>query len=309
MLFVRNASLKNFRLCRLVVFVLNSCLLATTALAVATPAAAVSKTEKLQATCTKISQKLGQVSMQECLSAGLQFSEGWSVKGVPLLVKEYPPKPKQAPQARILLIGGTHGDELSSVSIVFKWMKTLDAHHSGLFHWQFVPLLNPDGVFEKPSQRMNANGVDLNRNFSTADWQRESLAYWTKRTQKDPRRYPGKSALSEPETRWLAQEIDRFKPNVIVSVHAPYNLLDFDGPPKTSPKRLGNIYLSLLGTFPGSMGRYAGIMKNIPVITIELPNALGAPSDREIRHIWTDLVYWLRTNVHDQGPKAHADKR
>jgi len=89
-------------------------------------------------------------------------------------------------------------------------------------------------------------------------------------------------------------------------VHAPYNLLDFDGPPNASPKRLGSIYLSLLGTFPGSMGRYAGVMKNIPVITIELPNAQSLPSNRETTNIWTDLVYWLRTHVRDHTVTADA---
>lgn len=263
--------------------------------------------ENLRNTCLSISKRLREVSLDECLSAGLQVSHGKSVKGMPLLIKEYKPKPQQRPQARIMLIGGTHGDELSSTSIVFKWMKTLDAHHSGLFHWHVTPLLNPDGLFAKNPQRMNANGVDLNRNFATTDWQRESLAYWVKHTKQDPRRYPGKAALSEPETHWLAQEIDRFRPNVIVSVHAPYNLLDFDGPPKASPKKLGNIYLSLLGTFPGSMGRYAGVMKNIPVITIELPNAQDTPSAKETLNIWTDLVHWLRTNVRDPGVTAQTE--
>ncbi len=257
-------------------------------------------------TCQKIGRKLSSVSAQECLERGLSLSADRSVNGVPLLVKEYRPGAGQRPQARIMLIGGTHGDEYSSVSVVFKWMKILDAHHSGLFHWQVIPLLNPDGLLSKPSRRTNSNGVDLNRNFATDDWEKESLAYWVKSTKQDPRRYPGKTALSEPESRWLAREIDRFRPNVIVSVHAPYNLLDFDGPPNASPKRLGSIYLSLLGTFPGSMGRYAGVMKNIPVITIELPNAQSLPSNREMHNIWADLVYWLRIHVRDRTLTADA---
>ena len=31
---------------------------------------------------------------------------------------------------RVLLIGGIHGDEYSSVTIVFKWLSILDRHHS-----------------------------------------------------------------------------------------------------------------------------------------------------------------------------------
>ena len=69
------------------------------------------------------------------------------------------------PLGRILVIGGIHGDEYSSVSVVFKWMDILNIHHSGLFHWHFIPLSNPDGLLQPSSQRQNARGVDLNRNF------------------------------------------------------------------------------------------------------------------------------------------------
>lgn len=70
----------------------------------------------------------------------------------------------------MLLFGGIHGDEYSSVTIVFKWLSILDRYHSGLFHWRVVPLLNPDGLLRGRSQRMNHRGVDLNRNFPTPDW-------------------------------------------------------------------------------------------------------------------------------------------
>lgn len=275
-------------------------LITTSALVIAQEAAQGDERAKLRDTCQKVALKLKSLSPQECLQHDLRLSAGRSVNGIPLLFKEYRPVSGQRPQGRVMLIGGTHGDELTSVSIVFQWMKTLDAHHSGLFHWNVIPLLNPDGLLHTPAQRTNARGVDLNRNFATTNWLKESHAYWIKKTQQDPRRYPGNAALSEPESRWLAEEIDRFRPDVIVSVHAPYNLLDFDGPPNAPPKKLGNIYLAPLGTFPGSMGRYAGVMKNIPVITIELPNALTLPASRETTNIWTDLVRWLRNNVRER---------
>ena len=46
-------------------------------------------------------------------------------------------------------LGGIHGDELSSVSIVFGWLDSLDKYRSGLFHWRIAPLINPDGL-QKP---------------------------------------------------------------------------------------------------------------------------------------------------------------
>jgi hypothetical protein len=249
--------------------------------------------ELVRQECKRISDKLASVGFKECLEKNLQVSDGRSVNNAPILIKEYPPLlDRRKPLGKVLLVGGIHGDEYSSVSIVFKWMKTLDEHHSGLFHWKIAPLVNPDGLLQKESQRMNANGVDLNRNFPTPDWEEEMQEYWIVKTNRDPRRYPGTGALSEPETRWLIEEIDQFDPDVIVSIHAPHGVVDYDGP-KDGPHKLGKLYLSLLGTYPGSLGRYAGVHKQIPVVTVELPYAGIMPKPAEINDIWLDLVKWL----------------
>ncbi|NWF36145.1 murein peptide amidase A [Mariprofundus sp. KV] len=255
--------------------------------------------------CKRIGNKLGSVSTRECLSHQLQESGGTSVTGQAIMIKEYPPLAAREPKARILLIGGTHGDEYSSVSIIFKWMKTLDIHHSGLFHWHVSPLVNPDGLLQRPSQRLNANGVDLNRNMPTPDWYKSTSAYWEK-TGFDKRRYPGTAPLSEPESRWLYEEIRTFKPHAIVSVHAPYGVLDFDGPP-VGPNQLGQLHLHLIGTYPGSLGNSAGVQHQIPVITVELPHAGIMPSEDEISRMWMDLIRWLRLNVpKEKTTRAYA---
>ena len=249
--------------------------------------------ELIEHECKRISAKLASVGYKECLDKKLQLSNGSSVKNAPILFKEYPPLlERRKPIGRVFLIGGIHGDEYSSVSIVFKWMKTLDEHHSGLFHWQIAPLVNPDGLLQEESQRTNANGVDLNRNFPTPNWEEEMEEYWIVKTNRDPRRYPGKGALSEPETQWLIDEINKFNPDVIVSVHAPHGVVDYDGP-EDGPYKLGRLYLSLLGTYPGSLGRYAGVHKQIPVVTVELPYAGIMPKPGEINDIWLDLIKWL----------------
>jgi hypothetical protein len=246
--------------------------------------------------CHEIGHRLGSVTFKSCLHEGMQDSKAKSVQARIIAFKEYPPLPSRTPQARILLIGGIHGDELSSVSIVFHWMEKLDRYHSGLFHWHVIPVLNPDGLLNRPSQRMNAHGVDLNRNFDTPNWKQETEVYWYQKTKQDPRRYPGTAPLSEPESRFLAQEIEAFKPHAIVSVHAPYGILDFDGPPR-GPSKLGRLHVKLLGTYPGSLGNYAGVQRHIPVITIELPYAGIMPSKAEQSHMWVDLVRWLKRNI------------
>ena len=102
--------------------------------------------------------------------------------------------------------------------------------------------------------------------------------------------------MSESETRWLNDLIVDFKPDAIVAVHAPYGIVDFDGP-QVPPKHLGPLHLHLLGTYPGSLGNFAGKHLNIPVVTVELPYAGIMPSKNEISRIWVDLIAWLRRNV------------
>ncbi len=260
----------------------------------------------VSSTCRRIGNKLASISVEECMDVELEPSRGVAVSGTPILIKEYPPLPSRQPRGRVLLIGGIHGDEYSSVTIVFKWMAILDRFHSGLFHWRISPLANPDGLLRKRSQRMNANGVDLNRNFPCPDWHASTRDYWVRRTSSNPRRYPGTEPLSEPESQWLDEEIRSFRPDVIVSVHAPLQVLDFDGPP-AAPKRLGSLHLNLLGTYPGSLGRYAGVYKEIPVVTIELPSAGIMPPVSEQKRIWLDLVRWLKTRLPAE-PVTHTPR-
>jgi len=261
--------------------------------------AAIEPLEPVDSICRRIAAKLASVSFQECSSLRMQHSGHLSVAGIPLLIKEYPPLDGREPQARILVVGGTHGDELSSISIVFKWMHTLEEHHSGLFHWRINPLMNPDGALRPRHQRTNANGVDLNRNFITPGEEAgAALEYWRANTKENARRYPGPYPLSEPETIWLYEEIRDFKPDVVISVHAPYSLVDYDAPDRNrAPQQLGHLYRNLMGTYPGSLGNYAGVYLGVPVVTLELPHAGIMPTSNQIGRLWTDLVGWLLRNT------------
>lgn len=266
----------------------------------ASPIKAADDSELVHEQCTRIGNKLGSVKIQDCLDTNLTATNGRSVNGAAILLKEYPPLPSRSPLGKVLLIGGIHGDEYSSVSIVFKWMKTLDQYHSGLFHWHIIPLLNPDGLLQKKSQRINANEVDLNRNFPMHDWENTSLKHWRLFTGSNPRYYPGEGPLSEPESTWLVEHINEFNPDVIVAVHAPHGIVDYDGP-RNGPYKLGRLHLNLLGTYPGSLGNYAGIQRKIPVVTIELPYAGIMPTTKEINDIWRDMIRWLSKNINEEA--------
>jgi hypothetical protein len=255
----------------------------------------------IETLCDQVGNKLGSVSTKDCELQQLRHS-GMSVQGRSLAYKDYH---SDAPLGRVLLIGGIHGDEFSSISLTFRWMEILNEHHSGMFHWRFIPIANPDGLLKEESQRQNSNGVDLNRNFPTDDWENDAHDHWIDVTSRNPRRHPGDTGGSEVEKQWIVNQIDSFKPDIIVSIHAPHHLVDYDGPPR-APEKLGSLSLQRLGVFPGSLGNFAGNDLNLPVVTVELQYAGIMPRARDIDRMWMDLVGWLQQQLRETRPSATA---
>lgn len=192
-----------------------------------------------------------------------------SVEGRPITHTEFL---SQDPRGkRVLVLGLIHGDEPLAGEMALDWAERLHALREKKIEarnsWRVVPMLNPDGLERKT--RMNANGVDLNRNFPTKDWADEAQLFWKKAGGSDPRRFPGSTAASEAETKCVIAQIKDFKPDFIVSVHTPYHVLDFDGPRMSFPK-YKDLPWRALGNFPGSLGRYMWRDYQIPVLTVEL---------------------------------------
>lgn len=252
--------------------------------------------------CERLGTRLKDVGVKSCLDAGLIVGEGSTSGGMPMLYRDFVPGSSRRTPYRVLLIGGIHGDEATSVSIAFQWMKKLESERLQPFHWRVVPSSNPDGLLMPESTRTNGRGVDLNRNFATPDWDAKALDRWRRVTHYDPRRFPGSAAGSEFETRWLMEQIREFRPDAIVSIHAPFGILDFDGP-LDPPQRFGYLRLQPLGTYPGSLGNYAGTVLRVPTITLELPNANDMPTNAQSQRIWADMLGWLERNLpHGEPP-------
>ena len=253
----------------------------------------------LQSWCRDVTRAIPNVRLNTCTSAELQ---PWakSVSGRDIMLHDS--TPAQSAVARVLVIGGIHGDELTSVSIVFRWIERLQQRRgeSAWYRWRVIPVLNPDGLLARPPTRVNARGVDLNRNFPTDHWD-VAHRYWSVSARRDPRRFPGPAPRSEPESSWLHYEITTFKPDVIISVHAPFGVLDFDGPPAVKPpSRFGPLKLYQLGVYPGSLGNFGGLKQGIPVVTLELPHALDMPNENELAQVWRDMQVWLKRNLADR---------
>jgi hypothetical protein len=293
--------------------------------AAANAAAASDKLDKAAAVngfCADLVSNIPELQMQQCRDAGFKPAKLKSSQGRPLIMRDFTPGEHAAvaPQTsngdanasakgglgrapRILLIGGIHGDEHAAIAVVFQWIERLKDDRQRRMVWRVLPCVNPDGTLAQPSTRTNAHKVDLNRNFPSPDWNAQALTDWRRKTGSDPRRYPGPRAASEPETRWLMQQIKEFKPDAIVSVHAPLNLLDFDGP-QPPPDKLGFLRLEPIGVYPGSLGNYAGRHLGMPVFTMELPRATQPPSAAQSERVFTDLQVWVNKNFPDAQERS-----
>lgn len=189
-----------------------------------------------------------------------------SEKGAKIFHYDKQAKADEKAPKKILVFSLIHGDEFPSGVVARAWMERLTLIEPRNI-WRVIPVLNPDGV--KAGTRVNANGVDVNRNFPSNDWNEKAIQYWEKNTKKDKRRNPGLKPASEKETLCAMAHIDDFNPDLILSIHTPYNVLDFDGP-KIAPPAFKHIPWKNLGNYPGSLGRYMWVDRSKPTLTIEL---------------------------------------
>jgi predicted deacylase len=169
----------------------------------------------------------------------------------------------------VLFIGGVHGDEPEGVWLaetLANWLQTQALNQKAhlLRNFLLITCLNPDGFFK--NERTNANGVDLNRNFPSNDWSSETKA---------PRYFPGKIPNSEPETKALVQLVEQKKPQLIIHFHSWEPCIVYTGAPAKKVSELlgtasGYLAKEDIGyPTPGSLGQYAWLTHQIPVICME----------------------------------------
>lgn len=169
-------------------------------------------------------------------------------------------------QKPILFLGGVHGDEPEGVWLAeatLEWLKIYEEKYRS--PWHLITCLNPDGY--KKNQRVNSNGVDLNRNFPEEKWSEYHTA---------PRYFPGPRPASEPEVKALIQLIDEIQPKVIIHCHSWKPCIVLTGDQELETARIlsrhsGYEFKQDIGyPTPGSLGEYGWTEKKIPVICIEV---------------------------------------
>ena len=211
----------------------------------------------------------------------------------------------------VLFLGSVHGDELPTVYLLLKLALYVKDNPS-LFKDKCIviaPLVNPDGFFSKPPKRVNANGIDINRNFPTKDWYADALRQWNGKHNGNRRYYPGKKPGSEQETLFQITLIKRYKPQKILSVHSPLGFYDFDGPSSDldslerwldTISRETNHPLKKFGFFPGSLGNYAGHERNIFTLTLELPSSEPRKGSEFFDRFQPAFLKFLNLSIHDR---------
>lgn len=188
-----------------------------------------------------------------------------------------------------------HGQERLAVSYAERFRTSLLAGFAEDHGIQvvFMQVTNPDGtaVYE----RYNARGVDLNRNFPTANYQSGPVS--------------GPSAMSEPETAAMKSVIDASALTAGLTLHCCVPTFDPDGPGEELAQAMSaamdpayRFAASPLGAASGSMGSYVGLDMGKPIITVEFagsqtfdPLIQMAQMDRAV----AAAADWVRDNGDD----------
>lgn len=184
----------------------------------------------------------------------------------------------------IFFLGVFHGDETEGEYAIGRFMQELAENPTVKcdYNLYFLPCLNPDGKALRT--RFNANKVDLNRNYPTANFKNETqtLSY---------EKVKCGSPASETETRFMMELVETYKPAMIISIHSDLHLIDYDGP----AEKLAKMYAEKTGyrlvenvgyETPGSFGTWAGIEKKIPLITLE---TWRGRTDEKKEKIWQEI--------------------
>jgi len=183
---------------------------------------------------------------------------GFSARGRAITMETFGSGPRH-----VLVLGGVHGSEygVPVASSYLVWLRAhLDAVPAGT-QIDVVTCLNPDG--RAKGQKLNARGVDLNRNFPASNWRKQTNS--------------GRRAGSEPETQAMMRLLASRRYVRIISLHSKGGVVDYDGPGGyTLARRIAKaakmpvVHLASYQVFRGSMGSYVPQRYRTPIITWEL---------------------------------------
>ena len=170
----------------------------------------------------------------------------------------------------LLVFAGIHGEEPETTFLLSRCIRAFDEPFQKV---AFVLCANPDGM--TLGTRGNANGVDLNRNFPTSNWEEGAvLSRSILEAPRDTALLTGNRQAPEPEVTALVHLVEWIKPNRILSLHAPIGCVDA---PCRTPlvenlcQAFNLPWLPDIGyPTPGSFGTWCK-ERSLECVTLELP--------------------------------------
>lgn len=166
---------------------------------------------------------------------------------------------------RIAIVGSLHGDETQSVALVEELARYFGEHREALGKMTvlLIKTPNPDGLASRSPY--NVHGVDLNRNFPSANW--KTL----------PNARAGAKAASESETRVVMRLLTDFRPTLLVHLKDSRDRTVVNSEGNSSDRadkvaRLadGKAVAGLGARTSGSLEHYAATQLKCPSLTVLL---------------------------------------
>ena len=216
---------------------------------------------------------------------------GSSILGTPLQVYG----PASGP-VDILIMAAMHGDECDTTVVLSEALRSVPPD---LIKNPVILSVNPDGALR--GTRCNAAGVDLNRNWPTANWSADPVYYRGHgQEHQEIELSTGSCAASEPETRSLLDLVKKLRPRAVVSLHAPLACIEDPDAQPLARWIAEQVQLPLVPDVgyatPGSFGTWS-VENGINIITWELP-AESLP-DLMVSHV--PVLRKLITGVYPAG--------
>ncbi|HET8991477.1 MAG TPA: DUF2817 domain-containing protein [Candidatus Saccharimonadales bacterium] len=222
------------------------------------------------------------------------YSIGTSVQGRPIKAYQFGSNPGSN---MVLFIGAMHGAEQNSGNLLNQWIPDIDANPGKIPAGRtivVIPIINPDGY--AADNRLNAQGIDLNRNFPANGWTEQVTEPLSGNTMtNDGGPYP----LSAPESAALATFYETYKPRLTLTFHSHAGIVEANDAGDSIA--LGAEYANLadyraiptylIGNFfdystTGAFEDWANDKFNLPVLVVELESATNDEYSRNLPALW-----------------------
>ncbi|HEY4963085.1 MAG TPA: M14 family zinc carboxypeptidase [Candidatus Saccharimonadales bacterium] len=220
------------------------------------------------------------------------FSIGSSVLGRPITAYKFGNGPSM-----VLYIAAMEGNEQNSANLLTQWIPAVDANPGKIPSYRtlvIIPQINPDGY--AANTRLNAAGIDLNRNFPANNWQTQVTEPLGNGA---PTNGGGPTPLSAPESQALANFYETNKPRLAITEHSHGGIVEANDAGDsialgTEYAKLSNyraIPTSQIGNFfnyttTGAFEDWANDKLGLPVLEVELQSPTNDEYSRNLPALW-----------------------